>query len=188
MKKAGIVIGGIALVLIIIVGSFVGTYNSMVEKSEQVDTKLADIDTQLQRRADLIPNLVNCVKGIMSHEQEAIDKVTTAREHLAGAKGVSEKADADAELTGALNSFFSIAEGYPDLKASENYIAFMDELSGTENRVATARRDYNEAVQSYNTYIRKMPAAMFAGMFGFEKKELFEAKEGADAVPEVNFE
>lgn len=188
MKKSWIIIGVVALFLIIIIAVIIGSYNSMVSKNELVETKLSDIDTQLQRRMDLIPNLVNSVKGIMDHEQEAIDKVTTAREHLVNAKELSEKADADAELTNALNSFIVIAENYPDLKASQNYTSLMDELAGTENRIATARRDYNEAVNDYNTYIKKFPNMMFAGMFGFSEKDRFEAKEGADEVPEVKFD
>ena len=185
MKKSYIVIIGI---IVLLLGIFFTNYNQMVDKSENVDAKFSDIDTQLQRRADLIPNLVNSVKGIMSHEQAAIEKVTDARTKLVNAKSVSDKANADSELTQALNNFIVIAEAYPDLKANTNYITLMDELAGTENRIATARRDYNDAVKEYNSYIKKMPNSIVAGMFNFKEKEYFKAAEGSNEVPKVDFE
>ena len=179
-----VIIGIVAL----LIGFVVGNYNGMVEKSEKVDAKFADIDTQLQRRKDLIPNLVNSVKGIMDHEQSAIDKVTEARTKLVNANTVAEKAEADSELTKALSNFFVIVENYPDLKANTNFTNLMDELAGTENRIATARIDYNNAVKDYNATIKKMPNSIIAGIFNFKEKEYFKAAEGANEVPEVNFE
>ena len=188
MKKisTGLII--VIVLVIAVIGFFLTNYNGMVNKSEKVDAKYSDIDTQLQRRTDLIPNLVNSVKGIMAHEQAAIDKITDARTKLVNAKSISEKADANSELTNALNSFIVIAESYPDLKANTNYTNLMDELAGTENRIATARKDYNDAVKDYNTYIKKMPNSIVAGIFNFNEKEYFKATEGANEVPQVNFD
>lgn len=185
MKK-GIII---AIVLVAVVGIWmVSGYNGLVTKAEAVDSAFSNIDTNLQRRADLIPNLVSTVKGYASHEQEAIDSVTEARAKLSGAQTVEELANADSELTSALNRLMVIVENYPDLKASENFIQLSDELAGTENRIATARRDYNEVVQSYNSGIRKFPTNILAGLFGFSAEPYFEAADGADVVPEVNFD
>ena len=185
MKK-GIII---AIVLVVVVGVWmVSGYNGLVTKAEAVDNAFSNIDTNLQRRADLIPNLVSTVKGYAAHEQEAIDSVTDARAKLAGAQTVEELANADSELTSALNRLMVVVENYPDLKASENFIQLSDELAGTENRIATARRDYNEVVQSYNSGIRKFPTNILAGLFGFSTKPYFEAADGADTVPEVNFD
>jgi len=187
MKKGTIIILVIAAILIFIIFGIVGIYNGLVRKAENVDKVFADVDIALERRANLIPNLVNTVKGFAAHETEVIDSVTNARAKLAGAGTVSEKAAADAELSGALSRLLVVVENYPDLKSSANFIQLMDELAGTENRIAVARRDYNDAVRSYNTDIKTMPNSMFAGMFGFVAKPYFEAKEGADIVPEVLF-
>lgn len=183
--KVGIIIGAIVVVLIVL---FSSSYNSLVSKEEEVDNKLADISVQLERRADLIPNLVSTVKGYASHEQAVIDSVTTARENLVNADGVEEKAMANQELTTALNNLFVIVENYPDLKSNENFIQLQDELAGTENRIAVARKDYNEAVKDYNKTIKSFPKNILAGMFGFEEKEYFEAKDSSSEVPEVSFE
>ena len=141
----------------------------------------------MKKRYDLIPNLVETVKGYAAHEQEAIDSVTEARANLAGASTVEEKAAADSALTTALNNLLVIVENYPDLKASANFTQLSDELAGTENRIATARRDYNEAVREYNTAIRKFPGSLIAGLFGFEQKDYFQASDGAQNVPTVEF-
>ena len=182
--KIGIVIVVIVLLLGMVIG---GRYNSLVSKEEAVDSALADISVQLERRADLVPNLVNTVKGYASHESEVIDKVTTAREKLAGAKTVDEMSSANNELTTALNNLFVIVENYPDLKSNENFINLQDELAGTENRIAVSRKDYNDAVNSYNASIKKFPTNILANLFGFDKKEYFETSEGKDEVPEVSF-
>lgn len=179
----------IALVVIALIALFcIGQYNGMVTKSENVDAKYGDLDAALQRRADLIPNLVNTVKGYMQHEDAVIEKVTTARENLNKAKTIDEKQEANEQLTASLNSLMVVVENYPDLKASENFLSLQDELAGTENRITTARRDYNDVVKSYNTSIKKFPGSIFAGMFGFESKPYFEADEKSKEVPSVSFE
>lgn len=186
MKKGMIIAIVVGLVVILGIG-LISANNKLVSMETQVDAALANIDTNLQRRADLIPNLVSTVKGYAAHEQEAIDSVTKAREKLAGAATVEEKAEADSALTTALNNLLVVVENYPDLKASANFTQLADELAGTENRIAVARRDYNDAVQSYNTAIRKFPTSIIANLFGFAQKDYFQALEGAQNVPEVTF-
>ena len=154
---------------------------------EEVDSAFANIDTNLQRRADLIPNLVNTVKGFASQETEIMNSVTEARAKLAGASTVEDKANADNELTSALNRLMVVVENYPDLKSSQNFIQLSDELAGTENRIAVARRDYNQKVQEYNAQRKKFPTNILAGMFQFEEKPYFEASDSASEVPNVEF-
>ena len=186
MKKGMII--AIIVGLVVILGiALISANNNLVTMEAKVDAAFADIDTYLQRRADLIPNLVNTVKGYAAHEQEAIDSVTQARANLTGASTVEEKAAADSALTTALNNLLVIVENYPDLKASANFTQLADELAGTENRIATARRDYNEAVQTYNTAIRKFPNSLIASLFGFAQKDYFQASDGAQNVPNVEF-
>ena len=141
----------------------------------------------MQRRADLIPNLVNTVKGYANQEKEIINTVTTAREKLVGANSVTAKAEADQELTNALSRLLVVVENYPELKSSQNFIQLSDELAGTENRIATARRDYNEAVKTYNLKIKKFPSNVMANMFGFGEKQYVEASEESKNVPNVQF-
>ena len=188
MNKKFIGLGVVVLLVVIVLGFFFSCYNEIVTKKENVEAKFSDIDTQLQRRADLIPNLVSSVKGIMSHEQSVIDSVTEARTKLVEAKDVSSKAEANDELTKALNNFIVVVEAYPDLKTNTNFTNLMDELSGTENRISVARIDYNNAVKEYNSYIKKMPNSIVAGIFNFDEQEYFKAAEGADEVPQVNFD
>ena len=192
IKKGAISTAAIILIAIIgivaILGlSAVGTYNGLVTSREAVTTEAANIDTYLQRRADLIPNLVNTVKGFTNHENEIIDKITSARENLLKANTTAEKLAANNELTKDLNALMVIVENYPDIKSSENFIALQDELSGTENRIATARKDYNEAAKSYNTKLQSFPTNIIAGMFNFEKVDYFEANESSKDVPVVDF-
>lgn len=187
MKKSSIGIL-VVIAIIIIIAMLISSYNGIVSKAEEVDNKFATIDTQLQRRADLIPNLVNTVKGYAKQEQEIINSVTEARAKLAGATTITDKAKADDELTSALNRLMVVVENYPDLKSSQNFIQLSDELAGTENRIATARRDYNEAVKSYNLKIKKFPTNLIAGMFGYSQKDYFEASEQSKEVPNVNFD
>lgn len=187
MKKSGIIIA-IIVALVVVLGIFlISANNNLVSMETEVDAALANIDTNLQRRADLIPNLVNTVKGYAAHEKAAIDSVTEARANLAGASTLEEKAAADSALTAALNNLLVVVENYPDLKASANFTQLADELAGTENRIATARRDYNDAVQSFNTAIRKFPNSLIAGLFGFDKKDYFQASDSAQDVPDVTF-
>ena len=184
MKKTmWIVIGVLALVLVFCISS----YNGLVSLNENVDGKWGQVENQLQRRADLIPNLVNTVKGYAAHEQQVIAAVTEARAKLAGAKSPSDKAAANGELDSALGRLLVVVENYPDLKADKTFISLIDELSGTENRIAVARKDYNEAVQYYNTAIRSFPKTLFAGMLGFGPREYFKATEKAQDVPNVTF-
>ena len=186
--KLLVILGVIALVVVILVSSVSSTYNSLVSLEANVETKQAQISTQLQRRSDLIPNLVNTVKGYAAHENEVYTAISDARSKLAGADTVEELSEADSQLSSALSRLLVVVENYPQLKASENFIALQDQLEGTENRIATARNDYNAAAKEYNTKIRKFPSNIFAGVFGFEKVDYFEAQEGAEQNPEVSFE
>lgn len=187
MKKSIIAIIVVVVILIAIIAGLVSSYNGVVSLSEEVDNKFATIDTMLQRRADLIPNLVNTVKGYTNQEQSIIDSVTDARAKLAGANSVEEKANADQELSTALSNLLVVVENYPDLKSSQNFINLSDELAGTENRIATARKDYNDAVREYNTKIKRFPTNVVSGMFGYVEKEYFQASEGSEEVPTVDF-
>lgn len=186
MKK-GLIIAIVVGVVVLLGIALISANNNLVSMETKVDAALANIDTNLQRRADLIPNLVSTVKGYAAHEQAAIDSVTEAREKLAGASTVEEKAAADSALSTALNNLLVVVENYPDLKASANFTQLADELAGTENRIAVARRDYNDAVQSYNAAIRKFPTSLVAGIFGFTQKDYFRAADGAQDVPNVEF-
>lgn len=188
-EKSGIKIGLIVIIVIavLLVGSVFTTYNKIVSQQEKVDTAAADIGAQLQRRADLIPNLINSVKGYMDHEKAVIDSITESREKLASAGSLAEKMEASDALTEALSNFNVIVENYPDLKANTNFIQLQDELAGSENRIATARRDYNAAVSAYNQTIKRIPGNFIASMFGFEPAEYFKEKEGSDEVPVVEF-
>lgn len=177
----------IAAVVVIIVGGLVSSYNGLVTMDENVSGKWAQIDTQLQRRNDLIPNLINTVKGYAAHEEGVFKYVTDARAKLVGAKSVEDKAQADAELTNALSRLMLVVENYPMLKSDANFRALQDELAGTENRIAVARKDYNDSVQQFNGAIRSFPTSAVAGMFGFEKHEYFKAERAAKNVPKVTF-
>ena len=186
--KGGTIVLSVILAIVVLLGIvFAGSYNGLVKAEEAVNAKYADIDTQLQRRSDLIPNLVNTVKGYAAHEQAAIEAVTTARENLLKANGTQELANADAKLTEAINNLLVIVENYPDLKANTNFIQLQDELAGTENRIAVARNDYNDVVKKYNTTIKKFPTNLTASMFGFEAAVYFEADPADREVPNVDF-
>lgn len=187
MKKLS---GGIIAIAIIaiVVALVVGAYNGMISKKEAVDSKLSDLDVTLQRRCDLIPNLVNTVKGYASHENEIIDKVTEARTKLVNAGSLEEKSAANDELSKSLSALLVVVENYPDLKSAENFRQLSDELAGTENRIAVARKNYNDAVKSYNLEIKKFPGSVIAGMFNFEEATYFEASDDASKVPEVSFD
>ena len=188
MKKTTIVLLCIVGVIVIAIMSGIGMYNNLITLQEGVDNQYSNLDTMLQRRADLIPNLVNTVKGFASHENDVIEKITEARTKLVNAENVEDKAAANNELTSSLNALMVVVENYPDIKSSENFIQLSDELAGTENRIAVARKDYNDAVNKLNTAIKKFPGNIFAGMFGIEKAEYFEADEGSSKAPEVSFE
>ena len=187
MNKGLIALGAVVVIIIIVVGGFFSLYNGLKESEISVDASYGQVENQMQRRSDLIPNLVNTVKGYDVHEKAVIEEVVNARAKLAGAQGVEQMDAANAELSGALGRLFAIAEAYPDLKANTQYLELMRELAGSENRIAVARRDYNEAVREYNVRISTFPGVFLASFMGMTKKPQFQAKEGADAVPEVKF-
>lgn len=187
MKKGLVILAVIIGVFFIIGASLAGMYNSLVTDSENVKSQWSQVENQLQRRADLIPNLVETVKGYAAHEKEVIGNIADARAKLAGARTPAEATAAEAQLGGALSRLLVVVENYPNLKADANFRALMDELTGSENRVAIARKDYNDAVQAYNTKIRTFPKSMIAGMFGFSPQEYFKAEEGAAKAPKVDF-
>jgi LemA protein len=163
------------------------SYNTFVSQEEGVKAQWAQVESQLQRRNDLIPNLVETVKGYATHEQQVFKEVADARARLAGATTPDEKMEAANAQTGALGRLIAISENYPQLKANEQFNRLMDELSGTENRIAQERRRYNEAVQAYNTSRRQFPANITAKVFGFKEYKLFEAPPSAKQVPQVKF-
>ena len=175
------------VILVILVLYVIITYNKFVTLKKQMNNSYSVIDVYLKKRFDLIPNLVNTVKGYTNQEQAVIDSVTDARAKLAGANSVGEKANADQELSTALSNLLVVVENYPDLKSSQNFINLSDELAGTENRIATARKDYNDAVKEYNTKIKRFPTNIVSGMFGYGEKEYFQASEGIEEVPTVDF-
>ena len=189
MNNKGFISVGVVLLVVLLIGifGFFSLYNGLKEAEIRVDASYGQVENQMQRRSDLIPNLVNTVKGYDVHEKTIIEEVVNARAKLAGAQGVEQMDAANAELTGALGRLFAIAEAYPDLKANTQYLELMRELSGSENRIAVARRDYNEAVREYNVRISTFPGMFLAGFMGMTQKPQFKAKEGADAVPEVKF-
>ena len=177
----------ILMVVVLAIGSVFGFYNGMVSARENVDSKWSQVDNQLQRRSDLIPNLVNTVKGYAGHEKEVFQSVSDARAKMAGARSVSDKLAANADLNSALSRLLAVAENYPQLKADQNFRQLQDELSGTENRIAVARKDYNDAVQSYNTKLKSLPYSLFAGALGFTARDYFKVEETARIVPKVQF-
>ena len=184
MQVALIVI--LVIVVIVAIGAVL-FYNWLVRKRNTVDESLAQIEVQLKRRHDLVPNLVNAVKDYMSFEQDVLTKVTEARANAvaAGSKGVAEQSSAENQLTGALRSLFAVAENYPTLKASENVLSLQEQLTTTENQISFARQYYNSSVLEFNTSIQTFPGNMIAGPFGFTKRDFFEAEPEAAVVPVV---
>ncbi len=183
----------IALVVLVIVAlifssMYFGRRNEIVKQKEAIKAAWAQVDITLQRRADLIPNLVETVKGYAAHEQKAIQEVAQARAALLGASSPQDRINANERLDGAIGRLLLIVENYPNLKANENFLRLQDELAGTENRIAVERRRYNEAVQHYNTYIQLFPNNLVASMAGFQRDDAYFKAEGrARAVPEVKF-
>ncbi len=186
-KTTVIVIGIVLLVILIPFGYLKGTYNDLVTMDEGVKAAWAQVENQLQRRYDLIPNYVETVKGYAKHEKDVFVKVTEARSRVAGAGGVSEKIAANNQLSSALARLLVVVERYPDLKANTNFIRLQDELAGTENRISVERRRFNEAVRALNTKIRSFPTNLIAGMFGFEKATFFEVPKEKQEAPKVKF-
>ena len=188
MKKSVIIIVAIVAVIAILAGSVISTYNGLVDKQANVENADAQIQVQLQRRADLIPNLVNTVKAYASHEEDVYTALADARAKLNSASNPEEYTDANDSFDSALSRLLVVVENYPELKADKNFIALQDELAGTENRLSTARKDYNDVATDYNATIKKFPNVIFAGMFGFEKVDLFEASSESQTAPTVNFD
>lgn len=190
MSKNTIILLSILAVILIFFGSFIGTYNNLQALDESVTSNWAQVENQLQRRNDLIPNLVNTVKGYAAHEKSIFTEVAEARAKLAGAvssKDVKGVERANTQFNGALSRLLAIAENYPQLKADQNFIALQDEIAGTENRLAVARMDYNNSVQTLNSTIRKFPAAIIANLSGIKAREYFKIEEQTKEVPQVKF-
>ncbi len=178
----------IIIILLILVFWFVGRNNALIRMEEQVDAAWSEVDNQLQRRSDLIPNLVATVQGIADQEQEVFGAIADARARLAGAESVSDTAESYEALQGALSRLLVVVENYPQLRSNENFIRLQDELAGTENRIAVARRRYNESVREFNTAIRLFPTSIAAGLAGMDEKEYFEISDEAREVPAVEFD
>jgi len=186
-KTLLVVVGGLALIILIVVLWFIGTYNSLISTDQTVNEKWSQVENQYQRRADLIPNLVETVKGYAAHEKTVMEEVTKARSQWAAAKSPDEKIKAAGEMDSAISRLMVVVENYPQLKASDNFVALQAQLEGTENRVTVARMDYNTAVKEYNTKIKVIPTSIVAGMYGFTDKLYFEAEKGTEKAPKVNF-
>lgn len=183
----GIILGILIIAGIFVFGFYTTNYNHFVTMDEQVSGQWSQVENALQRRADLIPNLVATVKGYAKHESEVFTRIADARSKLAGARSVSETAQASSGFESALSRLLVVVERYPDLKANEQFTGLRDELAGTENRLAVERRRYNELVQVYNTEIRRFPGSIIAGMMGLKAKDYFKAAETAKEAPKVNF-
>lgn len=191
MNKTGLIVLGVILLLVIMLaGAFIGTFNSLQLMDENVNAKWAQVENQLKRRNDLIPNLVATVKGYATHEKEVFTNIADARAKLGGAmnkndmKGIQQ---GNSELTGALSRLLLVVERYPELKADKQFMNLQDELAGTENRLSVARKDYNESVQMLNARIRTFPTSIIAGIIGIKAREYFETPEAEQKAPEVKF-
>ncbi|MEL7833980.1 LemA family protein [Fodinibius sp. Rm-B-1B1-1] len=190
------IIGLGVIALLVFIG--IGKYNTLVEQGQNVEQSWAQVENQYQRRADLVPNLVNTVKGAADFEQETLTQVTEARskassiqisaDDLNNPQKIQQFQQAQQQLSGALSRMLVTVEKYPELKANQNFRDLQVQLEGTENRIATERQRFNEAVRDYNTTVKRFPNNVFAGIFGFDQKAFFEADEGAEEVPEVNFD
>lgn len=188
MKALLVVLIVLAVAVIFVAAPLIGIYNNIVTKQETITAKWAQVENQLQRRNDLIPNLVNTVKGYAAHEKGVFEAVTEARSQWGKASTVDEKVKAAGAVDSALSRLLLVVENYPTLKADQTFLQLMDELSGTENRIAVERMRYNESVRDYNITVRRFPANIVAGMFGYKAAtEYFQAEEKAKAAPEVKF-
>lgn len=188
MKTALIVVAILVVIALLGFGQLMGTRNQLVTESAAIDQAWSQVDVVLQRRADLIPNLVETVKGFAKHEETVYKEIADARAALGGAQTPSDKIAANAKLDSALSRLLVVVENYPQLKSNENFLRLQDELAGTENRIAVERRNYNEAVQRYNTDIALFPKNIAASMFGFGPKPYFKADAASRTVPKVSFE
>jgi LemA protein len=188
MTATAIALIVILAILLLIVLAVISIYNSLIRLRNQVDNAWSQIDVQLKRRHDLIPNLVETAKGYMKHERETFEAITKARSAAMGARTVAESAKAEGQLADALSRFMLVVENYPDLKANQNFLALQEELTGTENRIAFARQNYNDQVLFYNNRIQVFPSNVVAGMFAFGKRDFFEVQTAAEReAPKVSF-
>lgn len=191
MKNATKAILGVVVAIVVVIGAsvmwYMNTFNSFVTLSNEVDSQWANVESKLQRRIDLIPNLVNSVQGIMDQEKEVFGNLADARAKLAGAGTVNEKVEASTELEGSLSRLLMVMENYPELKSSENVTGLMDELAGTENRISVERDRYNEAVKTYNNKVQRFPSSIIASSKGYETRDFFQAAPGSDVAPTVDF-
>jgi LemA protein len=188
MTKALIVIGVLVLVVLAVVGQYIGVKNSLVSKDEAVKSAWSQVDIVLQRRADLIPNLVETVKGYAQQEVTVFGDIAKARSALLSAGTPADKIAANRQLDGAIGRLLVVVENYPQLKSNENFLRLQDELAGTENRIAVERKRYNDTLRDYNTYVRQFPNSIYAGWSGFKPNAAyFEASEASRATPKVNF-
>ncbi|MEN3330801.1 MAG: LemA protein [Blastocatellia bacterium] len=185
-KKRVWLIGALVLAALLLLGGC-STYNGLVGKQQAVKNEFSNVDVQFQRRADLIPNLVNTVKGYAQHEEKVFSEIADARSRLLNAKTIDEKADANAQVTSALGRLLVLSENYPNLKADQQFLRLQDELAGTENRISVARRDYNAKVLDYNTSRQRFPTVVFAPVLGFQPAEEFKADPGSREAPKVDF-
>lgn len=195
MSKTIKVLLGLGVLVLLFGSYFVGKYNTLVNKDETVKTAWSQVENQYQRRLDLIPNLVNTVKGFAAHEQETLQSVIKARSQatqtnidINDPQALAQFQESQTALSSALSRLMVVVEQYPDLKANQNFLELQAQLEGTENRISVERKNYNETVQTYNIYLRSFPNNFIGGMFGFEKANLFEANNGAENAPEVSFE
>jgi LemA protein len=186
-KNILIVLGVVAFLILSVFWYVKGSYNALVSLDEGVKAAWAQVENQLKRRYDLIPNYVETVKGYAKHEKEVFLKVTEARAKVGSATTINEKMSANTQLSSALSRLLLVVERYPNLKANANFIRLQDELAGTENRIAVERRRFNEAVKQYNVKIRRFPTNLMASMFGFEKATFFQTPEAEQEVPKVAF-
>jgi len=177
----------VIIVLVVLVLMFIGMYNSLVVLRNRVRNAWSQIDVQLKRRYDLIPNLVETVKGYAAHEKEIFERVAEARNQAINARGAADTARANNMLSDTLKTLFAVAEAYPDLKANQNFLALQEELSATENKIAFSRQFYNDTVLAYNTGIETFPRNVLAGMFNFKEEQLFQIPESEKAAPKVSF-
>lgn len=187
MKKSTVLLVGVAAIIGIFLIMSVSMYNKFVQAEETIDGQWAQVENQLQRRFDLIPNLVNTVEGYMQHEREIFENIASARSAYSSATTVEEQSAANDSLSASLSELLVIVENYPTLKADVQFTRLMDELAGTENRLSVARKDYNDAVQSYNSDVRRFPGNVVASVFGFEKRDYFKIEEGVAENPTVDF-
>lgn len=192
------VVGVLALIVVAIFWNFRSTYNRMITLDESVNASWAQVENQYQRRLDLVPNLVETVRGFAAQEQEVLTQVAEARSRAGGVMQIDESVlqdpqaferfqQAQSELGSALQRLLAVQENYPELRSNQNFLALQDQLEGTENRIAVARQRFNESAQGYNTYIRQFPRVLIANAIGFDQREYFQAVSGADRAPEVDF-